>query len=75
MEQINENFVTDYYVKNGDIIFKHVHPEGRHYYGGGKYLWSELKKRWIEWYFDREELDIDHISEKEALKIAGVSHF
>ena len=75
MEQINENFVTDYYVKNGRIVFKHVHPEGRHYYGGGKFLWSERQNRWIKRSFDREDFDIDHISEKRALKIAGVSHF
>lgn len=74
VEQMNESLVTDYYVKFGKFIYKHVHPV-KDYLKGKKYRWIKPKKCWVEDVFDRYSENIDDISEKEALEIAGVRHW
>ena len=74
MESSNGELVTDYYVKFGKFIYKHVHPV-KDYLKGKKYRWIKPKKCWVEDVFDRYSENIDDVSEKQALEIAGVSHW
>ncbi len=74
MESSNGELVTDYYVRFGEFVYKHVHPK-TDYLKGKMYKWINPKKGWIEKRFDRYSENIDDISEEQALEIAGVSHW
>ena len=43
MEQMNESLVTDYYVRFGEFVYKHVHPK-TDYLKGKMYKWINPKK-------------------------------
>ena len=77
MEQINESLVTDYFVKFGKFVIKWVHHPCYSFWGvGGKtYLWANPEKGWVEKKVNLDHDDVEHITEKQALKIARVSHW